>query len=104
MTVLVHLVQTSLRRPRFCVADFVTYPSLRKIVEKVSPILVTLTSRSNSNFEQSNIILKETEPECFDWKPNGLDYYVRNNEEKNSMVFGRLIWRKKVAFKNRSAV
>ena len=34
-------------------------PSLRKTVEKVSPILVTLTSSSDSNFEWSNISLKE---------------------------------------------
>ena len=33
--------------------------SLRKTVEKVSPIPVTLTSRSDSDFEWSNISLKE---------------------------------------------
>ena len=35
------------------------YLSLRKTVRKVSPILVTLTSRSDSNFERSNISLKK---------------------------------------------
>ena len=58
------------------------YLSLRKTVGKVSPILVTLTSRSDSNFERSNISLKETKPDGVDWNSNGLDYCVRNNEGK----------------------
>ena len=33
--------------------------SLRKAVGKVSPILVTLTSPSDSDFESSNVSLKE---------------------------------------------
>ena len=33
--------------------------SLRKIVGKVSPILITLTSLSDSDFESSNVSLKE---------------------------------------------
>ena len=41
-----------------------------------------LTSRSDSNFERSNISLKETKPDVVDWNSNGLDYCVRNNEGK----------------------
>ena len=37
--------------------------SLRKTVGKVSPILVTLTSRSDSDFESSNVSLKENKPD-----------------------------------------
>ena len=37
--------------------------SLRKTVGKVSPILVTLTSHSDSDFESSNISLKENKPD-----------------------------------------
>ena len=58
------------------------YLSLRKTVGKVSPILVMHTSRSDSNFERSNISFKETEPDGVDWNSNGLDYCVRNNEGK----------------------
>ena len=36
--------------------------SLQKTVGKVSLILVTLTSCSDSNFKRSNISLKETKP------------------------------------------
>ena len=53
--------------------------SLRKTVGKTSPILVTLTSGSDSNFERSNIGLKETKPNGVDSNSNGLDYCVRNN-------------------------
>ena len=56
--------------------------SLRKTVGKVSTILVTLTSRSDSNFERSNISLKETKPDGVDSSSNGLNYCVRNNEGK----------------------
>ena len=58
------------------------YLNLRKTVRKVSPILVTLTSRSDSNFERLNISLKETKPDGIDSNSNGLDYCVRNNEGK----------------------
>ena len=37
--------------------------SLRKTAGKVSPILVTLTSRSDSDFERSNVSLKENKPD-----------------------------------------
>ena len=79
---MVHLVQTSLKSPRFCVADFVTLSQSPENRRKVSPILVTLTSRSDSNFERSNISLKETKPDGVDWNSNGLDYCIRNNEGK----------------------
>ena len=38
----------------------------RKPWEGVSPILVTLTSRSDSNFERSNISLKENKRDGVD--------------------------------------
>ena len=37
--------------------------SLSKTVGKVSPILVKLTSRSDSDFESSNVSLKENKPD-----------------------------------------
>ena len=37
--------------------------SLRKTVRKVSPILVTLTSRNNSDCQSSNVSLKENKPD-----------------------------------------
>ena len=40
-------------------------------------ILVTLTSRSDSNFERSNISLKENKPDGIDLNSNGLDYCVQ---------------------------
>ena len=58
------------------------YLSLRKTVGNVSPILVALTSCNDSNFERSNISLKETKPDGVDSNSNGLDYCVRNNEGK----------------------
>ena len=59
--------------------------SLRKTVGKVSPILVTLTSHSDSNFERSNISLKENKRDGVDLNSNG-----STERRKNSMVFGRL--------------
>ena len=59
--------------------------SLRKTVGKVSPILVTLTSRSDSNFERSNINLKENKRDDVDFNSNGFDYCVRKNE-------GKILW------------
>ena len=49
----------------------------------MSLILVTLTSRSDSNLERSNISLKEKNPNGVDSNYNGLDYCVRKNEGKN---------------------
>ena len=43
----------------------------------MSPILVTLTSRSDSDFERSNHSLKENKPDGVDPNSNDLDYYVR---------------------------
>ena len=56
--------------------------SLRKTEGKVSPILVTLTSGSDSNFERSNIFFKENKWDGVDKNSNGLDYCVRKNEGK----------------------
>ena len=51
----------------------------------MSPILVTLTSRSDSNFKLSNISLKENKPDGVDLNSDGLDYWVRKNE-------GKILW------------
>ena len=48
----------------------------------MSPILVTLTSRSDSNFERSNISLKENKQYGVNSNSNGFDYCVRQNERK----------------------
>ena len=56
--------------------------SLQKTVEKVSPILITLTSRSDSDFERSNVSFKENKLDGFNPNSNDIDYYVRKNEEK----------------------
>ena len=58
---------------------------LRKTVEKVSPILVTLTSCSDSDVESSNVNLKENEPDGVNPNSNDIDYYVRKNE-------GKILW------------
>ena len=47
----------------------------------MSPILVTLTSRSDSDFERSNVSLKENKPDGVNPNSNDIDYYVRKNEE-----------------------
>ena len=46
----------------------------------MSPILVTLTSRSDSNFERSNISLKENKRDGVDSNSNGFNYCVRKRE------------------------
>ena len=56
--------------------------SLRKTAGRVSPILVTLTSRSDSNFERSNISLKENRWDGVDSNSNGFDHCVRKKEGK----------------------
>ena len=48
----------------------------------MSPILVTLTSRCDSDFERSNISLKENKRDGVDPSSNGLEYCVLKNEEK----------------------
>ena len=64
--------------------------SLRKTVEKVSLILVTVTSRSDSDFESSNVSLRENKHDGVNPNSNDMDNYVRKNEGKNSMFFDRL--------------
>ena len=59
--------------------------SLRKTVEKASPILVTRTSRSDSDVESSNVSLKENKPDSVNPNSNDIDYYVRKNE-------GKILW------------
>ena len=49
---------------------------------KVSPILVTLASGSDSNFQRSNVILKENKPDGVNPNSNDIDHYVRKNERK----------------------
>ena len=56
--------------------------SLRKTVGKVSPIPVTLTSRNYSNFDSSNVSLKENKPDGVNPNSDHIDYYVRKNERK----------------------
>ena len=46
----------------------------------MSPILVTLTSHSDSNFERSNFSFKENKPDGVDPNCNGSYYYVRKKE------------------------
>ena len=53
--------------------------------ERVSPILVTLTSRSDSHFERSNISLKENKRDDVDSNSNGFDCCCRKNE-------GKILW------------
>ena len=48
----------------------------------MSPIPVTLTSRSHPDFEPSNISLKENNRNDVDLSSNGLDYCVRKNQGK----------------------
>ena len=48
----------------------------------MSPILVTLASRNDFNFERSNVSLKENKADGANPNSNGIDYYVRKNEGK----------------------
>ena len=59
--------------------------SLRKTVGKVLPILVTLTSHNDSNFESSNVSLKESKPDGDNPNSNYIDYFVRKSE-------GKIVW------------
>ena len=56
--------------------------SPRKTVGKVSPILVTLRSRNDFNFESSNVSLKDNKPDGVNPNSNDIDYYVRKNDGK----------------------
>ena len=51
----------------------------------MSPILVTLTSRSESDFETSNIGLEENKPDVVNLNSNNMAHYVRKNE-------GKILW------------
>ena len=51
----------------------------------MSPILVTLTSRSDSDFEGSNVSLKENKPDGVSPKSDDIGCYVRKNE-------GKILW------------
>ena len=46
------------------------------------PILVTFTSHSDSDFERSNISLKENKRDGADSNSNGFDYCIQKNEGK----------------------
>ena len=59
--------------------------SLWKTVGKVSPILVTLTSRSDSDFESSNVSLKENKPDGVNPNSNDIDHCIQKNE-------GKVLW------------
>ena len=59
--------------------------SLWKTVGKASPILVMLTSRSDSDVESSNVSLKENKPDSVNPNSIDIDYYVRKNE-------GKILW------------
>ena len=49
---------------------------------KVSPIVVMLASRSDSDFERSNFSLKENKPDGVNPNSNDTEYYVQKNEGK----------------------
>ena len=51
----------------------------------MSPILVTLMSHSDSNFECLNISLKENKRDGADLNSDGLDHCIRKNE-------GKILW------------
>ena len=56
--------------------------SLQKTVVKVSPILVTLMSCNDSDFESSNVNLKENKPNGINPNSNDINYYILKNEGK----------------------
>ena len=60
----------------------------------MSPILVTLTSRSDSNFERSNISLKENKRDGVDPNSDGLDYCFQKNEKNSTDSADRVESRK----------
>ena len=59
--------------------------SLRKTVGKVLPILVTLTSPNDSDFESSNVSLKENKPDGVNPNSNDIEHCALKNE-------GKLLW------------
>ena len=56
--------------------------SLQKTVGKVSLILITLTSRNDSDCQSSKVSLKENKPDGVNPNSNDIEYYVRENEGK----------------------
>ena len=52
---------------------------------KASPILVTLTSRSDSDVESSKVSLKDNKPDGVNPNSNDIDNYVQKNE-------GKILW------------
>ena len=48
----------------------------------MSPILVTLTSRNDSDFENSNVSLKENKPDGVNPNSNDIDYMFERMKEK----------------------
>ena len=54
-------------------------------MEQMFYILVTLTSRSDSDFERSNVSFKENKPDGINPNSNDIDNYVRKNE-------GKILW------------
>ena len=65
--------------------NYVKIFKVRSCVINVSPILATLTSRSDSDFERSNVSLKENKLDGVYPYSNDIDYYVRKNE-------GKILW------------
>ena len=55
---------------------------MRKAVGKVSPILVMLTSRNDSDFESSNVSLKENKPDGNNLNSNDIDITFERMKEK----------------------
>ena len=51
----------------------------------MSQILVMLTSRSDSDFERSNVSLKGNKPDGVNPNSNDIDHYARKNE-------GKILW------------
>ena len=68
----------------WCINE-ISVSSLRKTVGRASPILVTLTSRSDSDVVSSNVSLKENKPDGVNPNSNDIDYYGRKNE-------GKILW------------
>ena len=56
--------------------DHLDLTSLWKTVGKASPILGTLTSRSDSDVESSNVSLKENKSDSVNPNSNDIDCYV----------------------------
>ena len=54
----------------------------KSVCGKPSPILVTLTSRSDSDFKISNVSLKENKPDSVNPNSNDIDYCVERIKEK----------------------